>query len=499
MPKEFDIVEPRPDALVESLRAFGYNLQTAIADLVDNSITANSSHIGIELFWDGPDSWIRIADNGDGMNEGALVEAMRPGTRSPLEDRPLKDLGRFGLGLKTASFSQCRRLTVRSKAKGAKETTRCWNLDFVQKAKKWALLKSPHDATSEEALSAGLPDAATGTVVLWEALDRVVGGERRDDVEAQRHFLLKIDAVVEHLGMVFHRFLSQPRPIRIKVNGTPVKPWDPFLADHPATQVQPEADFGNRDRKITVQPYILPHESKLKAEAHQAAAGSKGWNAHQGFYIYRNRRLLSAGEWLGFYRQEEHYKLARIQVDIPNTLDSDWKIDVRKAHAHPPDQAKQFLRPIAEATRTRAAEVYRHRGRVIQGAASEPHIYMWQQVQRHGKIRYRINRDHPLIQRLGGNPPPSKADISALLGMIEETLPVNHILGNFAENARQQSAPFEDAPPEVQKVALAVGRALQAQGLSEKEIRRRLLLIDPFQHYPEIVAALTFNKSGDGE
>lgn len=486
----YEVVDPHAEALSESLRAFGYNLPTAIADVVDNSITAKAKHVEIDLFWAGRDSWLRITDDGSSMTEAQLVEAMRAGTKGPLEQRDPHDLGRFGLGLKTASFSQCRRLTVTAKAKGRREATRCWDLDFIQKQQKWALIQGPADEGAASLLSHRSADWPSRTVVLWQKMDRVVGIEPKDDQAAQRHFLERIEGVERHLGMVFHRFLTGPRALSIKVNENDVDPWDPFLADHASTISEPVAHYGTGDHRVTVQPFVLPHESKLEKDEHAAAAGVNGWNAHQGFYIYRNRRLLAAGEWLGFFKKDEHHKLARILVDLPNSLDAEWKIDVRKAHAFPPDGVRQFLRPIAEATRTRAEGVYRHRGKRILENQREPRVYMWEQLVRHNKVHYRLNRNHPLIKRIIAEAGPRKKDVNALLRLIEETIPINHIIGNFGEHAKQQKAAFHDTTGEVAKVAILVGKALKAQGFHFPEIRRRLLAIDPFQHYPDIVAAI---------
>src|SRR2546428_7939377 len=139
---EFDLVPPNAASLVESLRAFGYGLPTAIADLVDNAIFGKARNIWIEFFWDGEESAVCLTDDGCGMSEPELRDAMRAGSRNPLDDRDPRDLGRFGLGLKTASFSQCRRLTVRSKTKDGGAITRCWDLDCIGRTNDWRLLRS---------------------------------------------------------------------------------------------------------------------------------------------------------------------------------------------------------------------------------------------------------------------------------------------------------------------------------------------------------------------
>lgn len=496
---DYEVVDPRADSMVESLRAFGYSLPNAIADLADNSITAGASVIEIKMTWDGPNSWIWISDNGRGMREKQLVEAMRLGTKGPLETRDPKDLGRFGLGLKTASFSQCRCLNVRTKSDGAPEATRCWDLDVIIRDRKWNLLKGPRDSEADRILG---HLQKRGTNVLWQTLDRVVGNEDVGDRRAQDRFNRRVSLVSDYLSCVFHRFLSGRPPLNIKINGTEVEPWDPFLKNHPCTQPQPVETFGSAEKEVTIQPFVLPHQSKLESDAFKLAGGQRGWGGHQGFYIYRNRRLIVDGSWLGFFQQEEHFKLARIQVNISNASDMDWKIDVRKAQAHPPDSIREEVRRIASATRRVASEVYRHRGTRLrpEGDSTSPQIYVWETIQKRDRVSYRVNRDHPLIKQLLDSPDTRTA--KATLNLIEETIPIPFIIGNFSSNVEQTAVPFEAAnTTALREQLMIIVSILKSEGLKEDEIRRELLLIEPFQHYPELVASISFEdiKSNTGE
>jgi hypothetical protein len=314
-----DLAEPFAAPMSESLRAFGYELPTAIADLLDNSISAGSKNIWVDFLWNGADSTITITDDGRGMNEEELVNAMRPGSRNPLESRDPKDLGRYGLGLKTASFSQCRRLVVRSKTSGNAVSTRFWDLDFVAYKNKWLLLRDAGE--NAEIHFKRLTKLDHGTVVLWDQIDRLVKEHEVNNETHKRFFYDRIEAVEKHLAMVFHRFLEGKR-LRIFVNNNELRPWDPFLKFEKATQQIADERITLFQKKIGIIPYVLPHISKLTEEKHSEAAGVKGWNLHQGFYVYRNERLLVAGDWLGLpFAKEEHFKLARIQLDIPNSMD----------------------------------------------------------------------------------------------------------------------------------------------------------------------------------
>jgi hypothetical protein len=483
-----DFAPPLAPATLEALRAVGYDLTTALADIVDNSLAARAKRVDIELFWDHENSWIRVSDDGRGMTEVQLREAMTLGSVSPLEARDPFDLGRFGLGLKTASFSQCRRLSVRSRADGGAAATRCWDFDFVRSVGDWALLRAAVDGSADRLLDEVL-DAKHGTVVLWQLLDRVIPEPR--EARAKDSFQERMEDVYGHLGMVFHRYLSGRGRVRITVNGNEVVAWDPFLEDHAATQQLPEEVMGDGGEVVRVRPFILPHQSKLPGGLYDQAGGEPGWAAREGFYIYRNRRMLTAGGWLGMFAQEEHYKLARILVDIPNTLDMSWRIDVRKAQAHPPAAARRQLRRIAKATRERARRVYGYRGAVASRRAGQELIPVWQQVNVRGGVSYRLNREHPMLNHLLAQPTPEATRmVRAFVQTVEETIPVNLILTQFNDHQASQDAPFAGREKELTSVIESMAEILAESGHSPAEVERQLMEMEPFRHYPELVAAV---------
>ena len=493
---EYDLAQPEPSALVESLRAFGYSLRTAIADLIDNSIAANAKNVWVHFEWDGTDSRITIKDDGDGMTEAELIAAMRPGSQSPLDERSPKDLGRFGLGLKTASFSQCRRLTVISKVTNGQDAARCWDLDYVKKTGQWRLLKTiePKPLTL---LNETIPDR--GTIVLWEKMDRVTGHTRSDDDKAYNRFLEAIDGVKQHLEMVFHRYLERPNRLKILVNGNPVTAWDPFLKGEKATQELPLEKLICDGRTLTVLPYILPHQSKIKQDSLRRGGGPNGWNAQQGFYVYRNERLLVGGDWLGLgFQKDELHKLARIQIDLPNSMDAEWQIDVKKSRAKPPGYLKADLKRIASLTRERALEIFQHRGKVIARQNSQSFVFLWEQKVRHGKCFYSVNREHPLVQQAYRSG--IKSEVDALLSMLEESIPLSHILVTNAKEPDKFNAPYENSPPEaLRNVLRSSFIALLNSGINAADARKRLIGMDPFNLFPEFVEQFLIEVSKEGQ
>jgi hypothetical protein len=467
----FDDVPPDASAMVESMRAHGYTLSTAIADLVDNSIAASCRNVWLRFEWDENASWVSVTDDGTGMSEAELRSAMRLGSQSPVEERDVDDLGRFGLGLKTASFSQARRLTVISRTGSGQDALRRWDLDHLAKpeVKGWQLLKTAHQETGDRIHELDRKGLGSGTQVLLEILDRVLGSMSGDDSSrtGEKHFVNEVAKVREHLEMVFHRFLADrsAKGIKIFLNEEQLKPWDPFIEDNPATQpFSPEnfpadavtENFG----EVKLKGFVLPHKDRFddadstrSHRMHAQAGGPAGWNAQQGFYLYRNRRLIVAGDWLGLgpgrngWKKEEHYKLARIRVDIPNSMDQEWQIDVKKSTALAPPVLRSWLQGLAKTVRERAKDVYSHRGSYgpRTPSARNEHADPWVcKTRRGGAFSYRIDRKNPVLKALiDALPPDDEKRLETLLRLVEETVPVQRIWVDTAENQDGVAGPFE--------------------------------------------------------
>jgi hypothetical protein len=470
------------------MRAFGYSLPTAIADLIDNSITASATVIHVRTHWAGDESWIAIEDDGTGMAEDLLVEAMRLGSRSPLEERDPGDLGRFGLGLKTAAFSQATSLTVASRPDGGTLAVRRWDLQHVTRLGRWSLLLSG-DENAEPLINA-FAVAPHGTLVLLQGLDRLSGDTLVDDHEAADHFLRHADAVVTHLAMVFHRFIAEDH-LRILINERELVGWDPFLTGARGGSRLPDELLTLEGRDILVRPHVLPHVSNLTPKQHAAAAGPRGWNMQQGFYIYRARRLLVAGDWLGLPMQaEDHHKLARILVDLDNSMDLEWQIDVRKATARIPRQLTQELRRIANATRRRAVEVYRYRGKHLARASAEQHGYVWAPRIRNNIVSYTIDRSHPVVRRAREVPASARTAVDALLRLVEETVPIAAIVLDASERPDTSRGPFDGRDAEVRSILRDTFESMTAAGARPRDALRMLARCEPFTDHPHLLAAL---------
>jgi len=469
---------PEASSMIETFRAIGYNIETAVADIIDNSISANAKNIWINFDWKGADTWLSIKDDGIGMNNEELIQAMRPGSKNPLADRNSKDLGRFGLGLKTASFSQARQLTVLSKKQDNSSVYWTWDLDYVNQTGNWDLLKYLPDNFGENALA----NLSSGTLVIWNDIDRVVKHFKQNDNTALDKFLFIMEQAKKHLAMVFHRFIESKK-IKIFFQDNEINPWNPFLPGEQATQSFSEEQLHNG--KVFIKGFVLPHKSKMDEATYKYAEGTKGWNEHQGFYIYRNERLLLAGDWLGLFRKEEHYKLIRIQIDLPNSLDADWQIDIKKSVARPPLIYKDQIKNYATKVRSQGVEVYRHRGKTIKQTNGQKFVPLWTDHKRGDKWFYKINREHPLldIARLEAQTEPEKA-IEMLIRFIEENIPSKSIYIKEAEEPEQQGKPFEGIDQEpIRKTMQTMFDSLISKGKTADEAKAIIINIDPFNHF----------------
>jgi hypothetical protein len=342
-------VIPSAKRLIKSLRDMGYDFSQAVADIVDNSVEAKASVVAIDVEFNGNDSWVRIADNGKGMKPDELREAMRYGAE---RDYDSDDLGKFGLGLKTASMSQCQCLSVASRwnADRADVAAYTWDLEHIERTNKWEILpidRDALDATIRQPLK-----EAPGTVVLWQRLDRILGYKLPYGEMAKKRLSQTCREIEQHLGMVFHRFLTgeaRRKKFKLLLNGNDIKPWDPFCRSEPKTKklqsITIPIEYEGVSGEVLIEPYVLPHQEDFSStDAHRIASGPANWNQQQGFYIYRAGRMIQSGGWSNLRAPDEHMKLARIGVSFSPALDEAFKINVAKMRVQMPASIRDAVR-----------------------------------------------------------------------------------------------------------------------------------------------------------
>lgn len=354
---------PSAKRLIKSLRDMGYDFAQAVADVVDNSIEAGATLVAVDVEFDGDDSWVRIADNGKGMKPEQLREAMRYGAERDYDD---DDLGKFGLGLKTASMSQCQCLSVASRwnADRADIAAYSWDLEHIERTNRWEILPLERNGLGP-AIRQPLKDTK-GTVVLWERLDRILGYKHPYGEMARKRLFQTCRDIELHLGMVFHRFLTgdvSGKRFKLLLNGNEIKAWDPFCRSQPKTKkLQPitiPVEHEGVSGEVLFEPFVLPHQDDfVPPDAFRSASGPANWNQQQGFYIYRAGRMIQSGGWSNLRTADEHTKLARVAVSFSPALDEAFKINVAKMRVQMPALIRDAVRAATGPVVKLAREVY---------------------------------------------------------------------------------------------------------------------------------------------
>ena len=470
---------------MESMRDLGYSLETALADILDNSIAADASCVDILFETGGEPPIVGILDDGCGMSRKELLEAMRPGSHHPLEERSISDLGRFGLGLKTASFSQCQCLTVVSRKDGEINAAR-WDLDLVACRNEW-LLQIP-DPDEVERIPWFQMLHPSGTLVVWERMDRLA--DRTSGSDLKDHLYERLRSSEQHLSLVFHRYLQGERPFRkltLRINGSVVASFDPFNSRHPATQMLPLDILPVDGHQVEVQPFILPHHRKAGSKIYEQYAGEGGYLRNQGFYVYRHGRLIIHGTWFRLVKKSELIKLARVRVDMPTGLDHLWKIDVRKASVQPPYVVRERLGRIIDRITHASNRVYTSRGARVQETGI---ISLWLRRVDKGEVFYEINREHPLLFHFIDNLSPNRREhFETVLQAMERCFPVDSFYADTA--AHPESMKPGGIPDETMRLMVEVILdTFMDRGSNADEIVRTIETTEPYRSNQGAVMAV---------
>ena len=316
----------------EVLRGSDYSFEGAIADIIDNSIEAAAKNVSIWVDFENLE--LLVLDDGKGMSDAVHKEAMK--IASETRDYSEEDLGKYGTGMKAASLSQARRLTVATRAESSsKVSVRCLDMDHIEATNDWAKLTLIQDFDSLPARAREFLKGSHGTVVVWQLLDRVFADGRMDNLAAAQELKDQTRIAENHLAMVFHRFLvgktKSKRKISISINGNMIKAWDPFVLQEKTVKFS-EVPVQVNGSTVLFTGYVLPSEKEFSSKpAFMDASGPKKWNGSQGFYVYRNDRLIRWGGWLKTRASDEHTKLARIALDFTKELDAVFQVNVAKS------------------------------------------------------------------------------------------------------------------------------------------------------------------------
>ncbi|WP_321387432.1 ATP-binding protein [uncultured Enterococcus sp.] len=478
MKKNIVTLLPNAASLIESMRSIGYSFEMAIADVIDNSISAEAKKIDIFLLKREEEPFIQIIDNGFGMDNSELLEAMRLGSKNPSLDRQENDLGRFGLGLKSASFSQCKVLTVISKKMGIICGYQ-WDLNRVSITDRFEVIKLTDDQIRCTKNIEYLDNNLSGTIVQWEDFDRIIQSSK----SLQNELTNLMNQAVDHLSLIYHRYLRSGT--RILVNNTKIESKDPFLVDHPSTQIRPSKTILVDGVKIRLQPYVIPYFSKLSAEDKRNLGKSNDQYFSQGFYLYRNRRLIVWGDYLGLARKSELAKNLRIQVDIPNSLDYMWEIDVKKSRASVPSKIKKNLLSSITDGEIVSKKMYSFRG----NKEISDEQALWQFIEeRDGDFRFEINLENNICQELFSTMDSSQKKLfNILLKALGANLPTKKIYAEMADGHFQ--APLETSEI-IEDLNEILSHAELHPKINSKKLVKSLICTEPFNSNKKAIEIL---------
>ena len=422
---------PVAPTLMGSLRSMGYSFESAVADVIDNSISAHATFVKV-LFPTNPlePTAVGILDDGEGMSGDELFEAMRYGSMASEAERNEDDLGRFGMGLKAASLSQCRNLTVVSYSKG-KRSAYTWDYVYIQKKQKWIIQELTSQEIDKLPYVNLITEQTKGTLVIWSDFDVL---SKSSDGQVYETLVELKKTLEKALALIFHRFLSASgsAKLKIQINNQSVKPLDPFLERHPKTSSKKERTIAINDsegveRLIYIKPFVLPFATDLSDNDKKLIGGIENLRAKQGFYVYRNNRLIIWGTWFGMKPRAELTKNARIRVDIPNSLDDIWSIDIKKQSASIPKRIQQQLKNTVIQALDISTTKQTHRGR--KEKTEEDKDFIWDRFQdRNDCFYYQINRTSKLFQFVREQLSEEDYNLFQLfIGEIEKNLPIQQI------------------------------------------------------------------------
>ena len=469
---------PSPDVLMNSMRSIGYSFKTAVADIIDNSISAHASEIKIYTPIN-DDLFISFFDNGEGMSRDELLNAMKYG--SDRECYGIDDLGRFGLGLKSASLSQCRKLTVASKKDGVISAFR-WDLDSVIETKRWDCLELENDEIKQLPMIKVLTEAEKGTLVVWQDFDIAY---KKSNGHVMETLSEEVDEMEKHLSLVFHRFLNRSfNQIKIYINDDRIKGYDPFLEDHPKTDSQKPSIIKCENEDIRIQQFILPHQNDLSNEDVEKLGGIERLRSGQGFYIYRNDRLIIYGTWFRLassYLNSELYKYGRIKVDIPNTLDDMWDIDIKKQNASIPRQILASLKKAVSNVRVKSKDKSAKRTRL---KLEKDDSKIWNKnLNREEKEVFFINNESQFVRNfIDGFDDSDKTKILRFLDVISASIPYDDIYNSMCNKALEQKISQDGIDSIIIEGVNQFNRLKKLLRLSDEKIFEKLKTYEPFDN-----------------
>lgn len=344
---------PDADRLIHGLRDTGYDFQTAASDIIDNSIAAGADNVSVslEVRRDGR-KFVYFGDNGSGMDSAGLIDAMRYGAP---KRQNLASLGKFGLGLKTASSSVCTKFSVISRKSAASQLYKLtWDLEHVTQAGQWEMLEE--DISQDDETKYREHCGASGTLVIWSKCDRMLQKEYEAGSSNEQAAVRRLkERLKDHIALTYYRFLNpedtRAANVKISVNNENISHWNPFYPERSEQMLSPNQMTqtlileDGTESEISIKAWILPHRNDMTKDENKMSA--KIANHRQGFYIHRENRVIQSGGWLQVFGQmEPHSSLLRIEFDFDHTADEAFKVDVKKSRILFDPMLEEFLKEL---------------------------------------------------------------------------------------------------------------------------------------------------------
>lgn len=422
-------LSPSPKSHIKTLMRIGYHMSSAIADILDNSITAEAKRIEVIAPPGLETPLVSIFDDGYGMDEIELIENMRIGCKDPSVAREQGDLGRFGSGMKTASFSQARRLTVITKKIGCPIAAAVWDIDEIERMDTWCLEILDEDEI--EALPSLQINSSSrqGTQLIWEKLTCIQKGSHAPDGNTE--LASRLSELDDYIALHFHRFMEGKNKRRFLINNREIKPINPFMTGADGYQEGRSEKLRCKGGYIVIKTHVLPHFNRMNPDQMRRLGGNSGITQNQGLYIYREDRLINAGGWLGLAKNSQLGALARVQIDVPTSIDHEWSTDVKKSSLQLPPRIKNELKKFLNDPIKRSKRTYTYRGKVDVANS----YWKIAEDENTGIITYHFDPQNPLlIETLATCDSGITNAFVSYLKELSQSLPINHIYQKMSES-----------------------------------------------------------------
>ena len=479
--KSTDEIIPDPESLLESIRSVGYSLKEAISDLIDNSVSANATNIRVIINLEG-EGVFHLIDNGEGMDHQKLISSFRLGSTNPKKTRDTCDLGRFGMGMKTASLSQCRSVTVTSKQNNY-VVSRTLDLDEVSKQKKWVI----GEKEVQPEIVKHLNSLENGTIISWEKIDHTNVSKEEND-----NLLLDIR---NYISFCFHRFMEMTNnKISFYLNDVLIKPISPVVE---GSQVFSEISLDDLDSRMSA--FTIPiRKDNNSSSVFNSIELFNGVENQQGIYIYRSNRLLCFGGWLGIVKSNNSYKLCRVIIDFKNDYSSDskWSIDIKKTKAEIPYEYRQEIkRFVKKAQKDSSIKIGKYNrleiSSSIRNLYENADLWVIKKNTKYGYWEYALNIDNPIFK--GVLEKINKKELEILLNIISRNIPIADIIDNNDEEPANHDTLYaeidlEDVIANEKKHALKLLQIFLQSGETKSDAIEKIVSVEPFVRHKKVLS-----------